>query len=52
MSALGSIFESVDVIAFQKGSLPSELERECLSKRHIIYEIDEHFHFTGWKLPK
>lgn len=50
--ALAEKFESADVIAFQLGSLPPELERDCLNKTHIIHEIDEHFNFSRWKLPK
>lgn len=45
-------FVSVDIIAFQKGSLPPELESDCLSRPHIIHEIDENFNFTRWTLSK
>ena len=45
-------FSSVDIIAFQKGSLPPELEGECVRRPHIIHEIDSDFNFTRWTLPK
>ena len=44
------LFDTADIIAFQLGSLPPELEKDCLNKKHIIHEIDEHFDFTRWQL--
>jgi hypothetical protein len=52
MLALAEKFNSVDVIAFQLGSLPPELERDCLNKAHIVHEIDEHFNFDRWSLSR
>ena len=50
--ALVEKFSLVDVIAFQKGSLPPELQEECLRKPHVIHRIDGNFDFTRWELPQ
>ncbi|MCK4592279.1 hypothetical protein KAT63_02435 [Candidatus Parcubacteria bacterium] len=44
------MFDSADIIAFQLGSLPSELQEECLKKTHIIHEVDKNFDFKKWQL--
>lgn len=49
---LAERFISVDVIAFQKGSLPPELQEECLERKHIIYITDGGFNFARWEIPQ
>ncbi|MEA2097737.1 MAG: hypothetical protein U9P70_01530 [Patescibacteria group bacterium] len=44
------MFDLADIIAFQLGSLPPELQEECLKRTHITYEIDENFDFKRWQL--
>ena len=50
--AIAEKFESVDIIAFQKSSLPPDLQESCLEKRHIIHRINGDFHFIRWELPE
>ena len=45
-----AMFDLADVVAFQLGSLPSELQEECLKMTHIIYETDENSDFVRWQL--